>query len=335
MLVNDISQSQLQDISPKNNTAGNLPNFIIGGAPKCGTTSLHFILDQHPNIKLPKDEVNFLDADDPLNWPDFFYIRNSALRWRDPSGRDAQAMAWYKSQFVLGGAPAVIGEDSTRYLFSPVVAHRICDMMPQTRVIFMLRDPVKRAYSQYWHDIKMMRETRSFEGAIRKNASIVGCSTYAPHLRHWIDVLGRDRVHVVLFEDFIKDRQGTLDSVLDFINAPRLEVPVQHNWFNKTYYPVSLTAQRAMNFFGRHIARQRYRTHIAPETTTTDWWVNKLYQKWFHNVSPLLLRSTDKPQMKPSTEAYLTAHLKDRNQGLDTLLDRDLSHVWPSWNTSL
>lgn len=310
---------------------GHFPDFIIGGAPKCGTTSLHFILDQHPAIGFPKDEVNYLDADDPINWPDFFFVRKGQLDWRDPSGRDEKTMEWYQAQFDLPDAPQFIGEDSTRYLFSPVVAHRVREMAPQAKVIFMLRDPVKRAYSQYWHDIKMMRETRTFEAALTKNPSIVACSTYALHLKHWCDVLGRDRVHVVLFEDFIKDRQQAVNAVTNFIGAPELVIPDQKDWFNKTYYPVNLTAQRALNQIGKHIARQRYRTHISGHKTTTDYWVNKLYQTWFHKVNPVLLKSTKKPQMDPKTQAFLAQHLHDRNQGLAEFLDRDLSEVWSSW----
>ena len=308
--------------------AGRLPDFIIGGAPKCGTTSLHFILDQHPDIALPPDEVNFLDADDPINWPDFFFVRSGTLDWRDP-----KAVEWYKSRFALPSAPRMTGEDSTRYLFSPAVPYRVRDLMPNARVIFMLRDPVKRAYSQYWHDIKMMRETRSFEAAISKNPSIVACSTYAPHLRLWFDVLGRERVHVVLFEDFIAHRQKTLDEVLDFIGAPRFDAPVQQDWFNRTFYPSSTVAQRGLNLIGRHIARQRYRTHMRSQITATDRLLNRLYQNWFHKVNPLMLKSTRKPPMDTRTDAFLTSHLQDRNRDLSDLLDRDLAAVWPSMRT--
>ncbi len=55
------------------------PDFIIGGAPKCGTTSLHFILDQHPRIGLPDDEIHYFDADDPITHPDFFFHERGEL----------------------------------------------------------------------------------------------------------------------------------------------------------------------------------------------------------------------------------------------------------------
>jgi hypothetical protein len=145
--------------------------------------------------------------------------------------------------------------------------------------------------------------------------------------------LGRDRVHVVLFEDFIQNRQQAIDQVTHFIGAPQFQVPEQQDWFNKTYYPVNLTGQRLLNQIGKHIARQRYRTHASDTITTTDRWINKIYQNWFHKVNPLLLRSTQKPPMNPQTHAYLTAHLQDRNCGLSELLDRDLASVWPGFVT--
>lgn len=312
-------------------SGGRLPDFIIGGAPKCGTTSLHFILDQHPDIGLPEDEVNFLDADDPINWPDFFSVRGDELHWRDPRAPDGGGLDWYRSRFDLPGAPRLTGEDSTRYLFSPVVAHRVRDLLPEARVIFMLRDPVARAWSQYWHDMKMSRETRSFEAALTRSPSIVACSTYAPHLRHWFDVLGRDRIKVVLFEDFVADRQAALDEVVDFIGAPPMDGDAGQDWFNRTLYPVHAGAQRLVNRIGRHVARQRYRTHMAAGVTGRDRLVNRIYQNWFHRLTPLLIRSTRKPAMAPGTRAFLTAHLRDRNRGLSDLVGRDLAEVWPSW----
>lgn len=308
------------------------PDFIIGGAPKCGTTSLHFILNQHPEIALPTDEVNYFDADDPLNWPDFFDMRGGELHWLDVSDKGQAAREWYRSVYAPLAGHRLLGEDSTRYLFSPIVAQRVRDRLPDARIIFMLRDPVKRAYSQYWHDMKMMRVTAPFERALATMPQIVAGSTYAPHLRHWFEVLGRERVLVLLLEDFQRDNQGVMDRVADFIGVPRFDLAGYDQWFNRTYYPVSPTAQRAINWLaGRHVARLRYRTHMVRQFGRREYWSNKIYQNWFHRVNPLLFRSESCPPINPRTAAYLAAHLKERNDGLDDLLGRDLAAVWPSW----
>lgn len=128
-----------------------LPDFIIGGAPKCGTTSLHFILARHPLVGIPDDEVHFFDADDPVGHPDFLFERRGGLEWYDPRPDHPEAMAWYASRFAELSDRPVIGEDSTIYLQSEVAPARIDALLPDVRLVFMLRDPVKRAYSQYWH----------------------------------------------------------------------------------------------------------------------------------------------------------------------------------------
>ena len=307
------------------------PDFIIGGAPKCGTTSLHFILDQHPEIALPQDEVNFFDADDPLNWPDFFRVEGGQLHWLDTATDDGARAEWYRGLYAKLGNHKLLGEDSTQYLFSPIAPRRVKARLPDAKVIFMLRDPVRRAYSQYWHEMKMMRATCSFENALTAMPQIVAQSTYAPHLRTWFDVLGSDKVLVILMEDFQKDIQANMDRIADFIGIERFDVSDYDLWFNRSYYPVWPRGQMLMNHVGKRVARLRYRTHMKTDWTRRDDINNKIYQKWFHKVTPILFRAEKAPPMKPETESYLAAHLSERNEGLDTLLDMNLRKVWKSW----
>ncbi|MBU2888845.1 sulfotransferase [Celeribacter halophilus] len=309
------------------------PDFIIGGAPKCGTTSLHFILDQHPDIALPIDEVNYFDADDPFNWPDLFFERNGHLDYRNPAPNNAETRNWYHAKYEALGNVRLLGEDSTRYLFSPMVPHRVAQRLPDAKIIFMLRDPVKRAYSEYWHAMKMMRVTTSFEGALTALPQIVSGSTYAPHLSHWINVLGKDRVHVVLLEDFQKDRQLVMNGIANFIGVEPFSLDGHELWFNKTSYPSSPRLMQWVNrLVGRRISRLRYMSHMRMETGTRMKIANRIYQFYFHKINPLLLTADTPPKMKAETAHYLSRLFTDLNTGLDTLLQRDLSEVWSSWD---
>lgn len=309
------------------------PDFIIGGAPKCGTTSLHFILDQHPEIAFPTDEVNYFDADDPFNWPDLFFERGGRLDYRDPSPDNVETRDWYRAKYAALGDMALLGEDSTRYLFSPMVAHRVKQRLPEAKVIFMLRDPVKRAYSEYWHAMKMMRVTTSFEGALTALPQIVAGSTYAPHLQQWIDVLGRDRVHIVLLEDFKTDRQAVMDGIARFIGLAPFSLEGYELWFNKTSYPGKPKLMQWVNaMIGRRVSRLRYMGHMRRDTGLREKLANRIYQFYFHKVNPLLLTADRPPEMSPETARYLSRLLSDRNAGLDALLGRDLSEVWSSWS---
>lgn len=305
------------------------PDFIIGGAPKCGTTSLHFILDQHPDIALPEDEVHFFDADDPITHPDFLHGDGAGLRRYDPE--DAAFRARYAAKFAPFAGAGLIGEDSTTYLLSPVAAARIRALLPEARLIFMLRDPVARAWSQYWHEVTRARATTRFETALRRHPGLVLGSTYREPLRRFLDIFGAERIKVVLFEDFIADQQRILDEVTDFLGAARMEVRPDRAWFNRTAYPVSLGAQLALNRIGRRIVALRYRSHLEPGAGLRSRMANRLHYHWFRRINPILLKAPKPPPMAPETRIWLAAHFSRRNEGLSADLGRDLSAVWPGF----
>ncbi len=246
--------------------AKRFPDFIIGGAPKCGTTSLHFILDQHPGIGLPEDEIHYFDADDPVTHPDFFFREEGELIHYDNRAENAEFRDLYAAKFALFAELPLVGEDSTTYLFSAVAPVRIRALLPEVRLIFMLRDPVSRAYSQYWHMATRGRTTCSFETALHRHPAIVLGSTYLSHLERYRALFGADRVKVVLFEDFIADNQGTIDSVTDFLGAERMTVSAEASWFNRSYYPTWLAGHLALNRIGQHIVAWRYTNHLSSRT---------------------------------------------------------------------
>jgi hypothetical protein len=309
-----------------------LPDFIIGGAPKCGTTSLHFILAQNPAVGIPHDEVHFFDADDPVAHPDFLFARRGGLDWYDPRPGNANGLAWYASRFAAFADKACVGEDSTLYLQSEVAAARIAEALPAVRLIFMLRDPVKRTYSRYWHHVTRGRLTCSFEEALTRYPSIVLESTYAPGLRRYLDIFGPERVHIGLFEDFLADRQGFIDGVTDFLGLARMPLDGAPDWFNRTHYPTWPMLQRQLNRVSSRIVRYQYHNHFRERTGPRERLRNKTHYRWFRYVHPLLLRSTRQPPMHEETARYLRQHLSARNLGLSELLGRDLSAVWPGFD---
>ena len=298
------------------------PDFIIGGAPKCGTTSLHFILDQHDDIALPHDEVHFFDADDPVSHPDFLHAAQGRLQWWDHRAH----LDWYAGRF--DPLARIIGEDSTTYLMSEVAAARIHALNPDMRIILMLRHPVARAYSQYWHLVKTARTTATFEQALISYPQILLGSAYAPGVRRFLEVFPRDQIKVCLFEDFRADNQACIDAVTDFIGAARMQIDPERSWFNKTKYPVSLPLQRAANLIGGPLVRRKYRGHMSGETGQRRRVFNKLHYWWFTHVNARLMTADKPPPMREETQVYLQQHLSARNAGLSQILARDISAVW-------
>lgn len=304
------------------------PDFIIGGAPKCGTTSLHFILDQHPRIGLPDDEIHYFDADDPITHPDFFFHERGELIHYDNRADNQEFQEAYAARFAPFADLPLVGEDSTTYLFSHVAPSRIHARLPDVRLIFMLRNPVSRAYSQYWHLVKSGRVTCTFERAIHEQRSLILGSTYLPHLKTYAELFGADQVKTILFEDFISDNQSTLDSVTDFLGTERMTVDDDAAWFNKTHYPTNLSGQLALNQIGRHIVKWRYGNHLETRGGLAGKLRDKIHYQWFKRINPIFLKADRPTPMKDRTKAYLTEHLSRRNDGLSAFLDRDLSELW-------
>ncbi|MEL7182064.1 MAG: sulfotransferase [Pseudomonadota bacterium] len=305
------------------------PDFIIGGAPKCGTSSLHGILAQHDAIGMPEAEIHYFDADDPITHPDFLDVRGGALHWYDTAAVDN--LDWYARQFAPFRDAPCVGEDSTTYLFSEAAPERIKAFLPDVKLIFMLRDPVKRAYSQYWHLACSARMNCGFEQGLLNHTSMVLGSTYAPHLRRYFDVFGRDRVRVILFEDFLGGMQGTMDGVTDYLGVPAMDLSTARTWFNQTRYPTHPRAHQALNRVGAYFVTRRYRNHMEARSDPWAQLQRKLHDRWFRHVNPTFLKADKPPPMRDDTRAYLAQHLSARNAGLSDLLGRDLSQVWPGF----
>ena len=311
----------------------NVPDFIIGGAPKCGTTSLHWILAQHPDIQIPNGEIYYFDADDAITHPDFLFVESGRLRWFDWQSRQVRNFDWYASHFKDLARTGLIGEDTTTYLLSDVAAHRIKQVLPHIKMIFLLRQPAERAYSQYWHLMKTGRVTVPFETALSQQPSIILGSTYASNLRQFVHLLGRDRIHIVLFEELVKKPDATINAATDFLGVPKMKVQEERTWYHRTYYPVNFTAQRNLNRIGRLLGRERYRNYLG---TTSDTIAQKLRGKmsklWFGRINSILLKAERRPAMRDETWEYLCQHLSARNRGLSDIVGRNLSEVWANFD---
>lgn len=304
-----------------------LPDFIIGGAPKCATTSLHNVLAEHDEIGMPPGELHFFDADDPVLHADFFLIERGRLVSYDCDVMEGPFFAAYADRFRPFQQARFIGEDSTHYLLSEVAPSRIRRMLPDVKLIFMLRDPVERAYSQYWFMVTQGRLTVSFERALLAEPRIVTGSSYARNLERYFDLFGRDRVQVILFEDFIRDTKLTVDSVTDYLGASRFnELPDRERWSNRTPFPRVPSMEFLLNRLRRPLTEGRYSDHLKARGLGAG--ARMLADR---AVRRFRLSTERPPPMRDTTREFLIRHLSERNQGLSELLQRDLSRVWPGF----
>jgi hypothetical protein len=232
-----------------------LPDFIVIGGQKCGTTFLYRYLSAHPTI-LPstRKEVHFFD----LNF--------------------SKGMNWYRSHFPLkffkGGF--FTGEASPAYLFYPYVPQRIKNVLPQVKLIALLRNPVDRAYSHYQHEVRWKRETLSFEEALAQESeriqgglvndqptlayhhfSYLKRGLYAEQIPYWLDVFPREQLLILRSEDLFENPAGIFREVLTFLRVPAWELPADYAIPNRSKGdPISPEVRRQLvDYFHSHNRR--------------------------------------------------------------------------------
>jgi hypothetical protein len=180
---------------------GALPNLLVIGGLKCGTTSLHHYLNLHPEIGMSRPkELNFFVEE--LNWE---------------LGRD-----WYASHFTA--AAPVRGESSPHYTNLPRfegVSARIRETLgTAVRLVYMVRDPIDRMLSHYLHNVGGGYETRPMEDVLADpDSAYVARSRYAMQLEPYLDEFGPDRIAIVAREELKDDRAATMRRVFGFVGV--------------------------------------------------------------------------------------------------------------------
>ncbi len=201
------------------------PNLFLVGAAKAGTTSVYEELARHPRVFMsPMKEPHFFSRIQPSPERRAFF----------PHVSDE---AEYLALFDGASGEDLVGEASTSYLWDEHAAERIRRVAPDARILIMLRDPVERAYSQYWNDVRegiesrpfadaVAAEERSGRGAWGVTSLYIDCGRYAEQVARYLDRFG-DRVLMAFLEDLVRDRAGTMAGIRSFLgldaDAPGVE----------------------------------------------------------------------------------------------------------------
>ena len=203
---------------------GRWPDFLVIGAQRCGTTTFFHYLSQHPRIIMPPvKEVHFFDV------------------------HYAKGTAWYRSLFPnrLTSWGKVTGEASPYYLFHPLAPLRVAALLPNVKLILLLRDPVDRAFSQFHHERKRGFEPlTSFEEAIRmepvrtageeerltvdeqatsdsfRHQAYLARGLYFRQIQRWLRYFKRSQMLFLKSEDLYQDPAGTLKRTHAFLGVP-------------------------------------------------------------------------------------------------------------------
>lgn len=183
---------------------GALPDFVIIGAQKGGTSFLYHLLTRHPLVEpAARKELHFFDH------PEYF----------------DHGAEWYRRCFprlsAEDGQRSITGEATPYYLFDPPVAKRMAEIVPKARLIALLRNPIDRAFSHYQMQVKRGTEPRTFEEAIeQQDSSYMSRGIYVDQLLRWFEFFGKEQMLILKSEDFFERPVETLKVVLTFLDLP-------------------------------------------------------------------------------------------------------------------
>jgi len=258
--------------------ASRLPNLIVVGVQKCGTTALHHYLRRHPAVAMsrPKELDFFIEE---RNW--------------------ARGLEWYAAHFDPS-AP-VRGESSPNYTAVrrfPGVVPRMQRVVPAARIVFMVRDPVDRLISHWVHRFTYGRERRALEQVVQDDTYLER-SQYATQLRPYLEVFPRDRILILEMTELRQRRRETLRRVFEFAG-------VDTEFWSPLFHrePHRSSAKRQKTRLGRRLAASRIGA-----------WADHLTEPWRAPVLRLMYLPFSRPLVRPVLGDAARAALTERLRG--------------------
>ena len=244
-----------------------LPNFIVAGAQKSGTTSLFAYLCEHPQVCPPMTkEIGFFD------------------------NQFQRGLRWYRSHFPLPceykpqadrSRPLATGESTAYYMLHPHAPRRIAETLPNAKIILLLRNPVERAYSHYQLNVRRGKEHLSFEAAVEAEAgrlhgerrrvqmferynsfeyekhSYLTRGRYAEQIEVWQQYFDASQLLILESGKFFSDTANIFDRVLQFLDLPSWQPECFGNRFPGRYTDqiTESMRQRLIRYFAPHNER--------------------------------------------------------------------------------
>jgi hypothetical protein len=270
-----------------------LPNFLVIGVQRGGTTLLHRILDGHPEVYVPqrRKEVHFFD---------WYYDRG---------------VAWYSEFFPSENSQKyrAVGEVTPDYLFDPCAPSRIKEVLPNCKFVISLRNPVQRAFSWYSFQLRSFNEKRTFETFIEEDGGALERGLYTQQLERYFEFFPRSSFLIFIYEELIEVPAPNLDRLAGFLglerswNDPAGLVRARVNASEIPRFRAAFArAQRIGEFFTRH---------------DLDWIV-RLARSC--GIPEMFGTRQSKPRMSEQARRQLGAYYRDEVAKLEKLLGREI-----------
>lgn len=272
------------------------PEAYLIGAQKAGTTTLAYLLDQHPMVTVsqPKEP--------------HFFTRN----------RDKKGLGWYRERFS-GPTGSVLLDASTTYSMAPLggkgpsefagVPEMVFSLNPDARFVYLLRDPVERTYSAHWHYVRMGRENRGFGEVIRNGSPRLDAGDYHGQLMLWLEHFPLTSFHFVLFEDMKEAPERAAGECFGFLGVDE-GFPVHLDSPKHRSYNVSRMG-RGLN---RLLTRRPWLDRLVAASRPA---VPKKVRARLRGVQT---GSDSIPAMKSADREFLIEYFRERNRRLEELI---------------
>lgn len=297
-----------------------MPNFLIIGAPKAGTTALYRYLKQHPQIYMS-----------PLKETQFFVFvdeENLAFNSNEPFLRKYQQIKdieSYRELFKKVSGEIAIGEVSPWYIYLPNVASKIKQYIPDVKIIAMLRDPVERAYSNFLHSVRddiepinvdFVQAMELESERILKNWSprfhYKQKGFYYGQMKRYFDLFEAEKIKVCIYENFQEQQIGVLQDIFRFLGVDDSFVPDNSKKHNDSRIP-----------------RSRVYNKIMLRNNPAEYMGSMLPLKLKNKIKNKLINinlSNKKPSLPGAVRKKFVEEYREDILKLQDLIQKDLSH---------
>lgn len=279
-----------------------LPNMLIIGAAKAGTTALYQYMNEHPEV--------FMSA---LKETNYFALGDEGTKTLTGRGANNKFMIRtldeYRQLFLEAEDESVVGEASPLYLESSTAAARIHELLPGVRLIASLRDPANRAFSAYMMKVRNARETWRVDKAFDPGSHYVRVGFYYEKLKRYYDLFPAGQIKVILFDDL---KQSPLDVCRDLFGFLGIDEAFSPD-VSQIHNPGAFPKNKLLN-----VAFGKIRNNEAVTSILPDWLISAGGHLRRKNLG-------DKLVMEPEMRARLVSLYKDDVSRLQELIDRDLS----------
>lgn len=288
-----------------------LPTFIIIGAAKAGTTALYWYLADHPQV--------FMSAMKETNFFAYGLDARGQFLYGDPEHHQfpVRSLPEYEKLFAEAGDADAVGEASPIYLECPQAANRIRELLPKTRLICSLRQPVDRAYSDY--QMYLRSRGRALDPAhdlsaaaawTRPDSHWMRIGRYHEQLVRYYNVFSRDQIRVFLFDDLKRSPLRVVQELYRFVGVDQDFVPDFAAPHNAGGMPASRLLEGVLT-------SRTIRSAVGP-------WIPKRAANWVRRLRTSNLRQA--PPLPAEVRQELTHHFRADIGRTSELIGRDLEH---------